>query len=41
MLKKLSEEETVEDEISVIVNNTDKPIELKIIVEDNLVIEDN
>lgn len=41
MLKKLSEEETDEGEISVIVNNTDKPIELKIIVEDNLVIEDN
>ena len=41
MLKKLSEEEADEGEISVIVNNTDKPVELKIIVEDNLVIEDN
>lgn len=41
MLKKISEEETDEGEISVIVNNTDKPIELKIIVEDNLLIEDN
>lgn len=41
MLKKLSEEEVDEGEISVIVNNTDKPVELKIIVEDNLVIEDN
>ena len=41
MLKKLSEDEADEGEISVIVNNTDKPIELKIIVEDNLVIEDN
>lgn len=41
MLKKLSEEEADEGEITVIVNNTDKPVELKIIVEDNLVIEDN
>ncbi len=41
MLKRLSEEEADEGEISVIVNNTDKPVELKIIVEDNLVIEDN
>ena len=41
MLKKLSEEEADEGEISVIVNNTDTPIELKIIVEENLVIEDN
>ena len=41
MLKKISEEETDEGEISVIVNNTDKPIELKIIIEDNLLIEDN
>lgn len=41
MLKKISEEETDDGEISVIVNNTDKPIELKIIVEDNLLIEDN
>ena len=41
MLKKRSEEEADEGEISVIVNNTDKPVELKIIVEDNLVIEDN
>jgi hypothetical protein len=41
MLKKISEEEQDEGEISVIVNNTDKPIELKIIVEDNLLIEDN
>ena len=41
MLKKLSEEETDEGEISVIINNTDKPIELKIIVEDKLLIEDN
>lgn len=35
MLKKLSEDEADEGEISVIVNNTDKPIELKIIVEHN------
>lgn len=41
MLKKISEEETDDGEISIIVNNTDKPIELKIIVEDNLLIEDN
>lgn len=41
MMKKLSEKEADEGEISVIVNNTDKPVELKIIVEDNLVIEDN
>ena len=41
MLKKITEEETDEEEISVIVNNTDKPIELKIIVDDNLLIEDN
>ena len=41
MLKKISEEETDEGEISVIVNNTDKPIELKIIIEDDLIIEDN
>lgn len=41
MLKKLSEEEINEGEISVIVNNTDKPIELKITVENNLLIEDN
>lgn len=41
MLKKLSEEDADEGEISVIVNNTDKPVELKIIIEDNLVIEDN
>lgn len=41
MLKRISEEETDEGEISVIVNNTDKPIELKIIIEDNLLIEDN
>lgn len=41
MLKKLSEEEADEGEISVIVNNTDKPVELKIIVEEKLVIEDN
>ncbi|MCD7741720.1 MAG: hypothetical protein LUI06_05910 [Ruminococcus sp.] len=41
MLKKISEKEANESEISVIVNNTDEPIKLKIIVEDNLVIEDN
>ena len=41
MLKKISEDEADEGEISVIVNNTDKPIELKIIIEDNLLIEDN
>ena len=41
MLKKLSEEEEDEGEISIIVNNTDKPVELKIIIEDSLVIEDN
>ena len=41
LLKKLSEEENDNDEITVIVNNTDKPIELKIIVDDNLLIEDN
>ena len=41
MLKILSEEEAEEGEISVIVNNTDMPIELKIIIDDNLVIEDN
>ena len=40
LLKKLSEEAD-NDEITVIVNNTDKPIELKIIVDDNLLIEDN
>lgn len=40
MLKK-SSEEADKGEISVIVNNTDKPIELKIIVEENLLIEDN
>lgn len=41
MLKKLSETEADEGEISVIVNSTNKPVELKIIVEDHLVIEDN
>lgn len=41
MLKKLSQEDLDQGEISVIVNNTDKPIELKIIVDDKLLIEDN
>lgn len=41
MLKKISEGYTDEGEISVIVNNTDKPIDLKIIVGDKLLIEDN
>lgn len=41
MLKKLSENDSEEGEFSVIVNNTDKPIELKIIVDDKLLIEDN
>ena len=41
MLKKISEQDADEGEISVIVNNTDKPIELKIIVDEKLLIEDN
>lgn len=41
MLKRISEKEKDEGEISIIVNNTDKPVELKIIVEDSLLIEDN
>lgn len=41
MLKRISEQDSVEDEISVIVNNTDRPIELKLILDDKLLIEDN
>lgn len=41
MLKTISEQKTDEGEFTVIVNNTDKPIELKIIVDDKLLIEDN
>ena len=41
MLKKIAEQEADDGEISVIVNNTDKPIELKILIDDKLLIEDN